>query len=152
MRFRKLRIAWSIARGLLAVLLILLNVWSCWWWDRCYLQGTRTGVQINSDAGHVVLVIGPSEPTVNKVILGHLPSAGPADSFYDNDVLGFYFKRETTSLRLDIPYWFIALLVMAIAASPWLPWWSKRFSLRTLLIATTLVAVVLGVIVWLSRH
>ena len=28
----------------------------------------------------------------------------------------------------------------------------KRFSLRTLLIATTLVAVVLGAIVWLNHH
>ena len=34
---------------------------------------------------------------------------------------------------------------------PWLPWMPGRFSLRTLLIATTLVAVVLGLIVWLRR-
>ena len=148
-RFRKLRIAWSVGWGVVAVLLLVLNVWSCWWWDRCYLQGKRLGVQINSDAGHVVIVVGPKEPSVTEVITGHLPSSGPADPFYDNDILGFYFKRTPNGLRLDIPYWFIVLLSTAIAAAPWLPWWPKRFSLRTLLIATTLVAVGLGLMVWL---
>ena len=149
LRFRNLRIAWTVGWGLLAAILIVLNVWSCWWWDRCYVPGNRLGVQINSDAGHVVLMIGPSEPTVNKVILGHLPSSGPADVFYDNDILGFYFKREPASLRLDTPYWFIVIVVVVIAASLWVPWCSKRFSLRAMLIATTLVAVVLGLIAWL---
>ena len=96
--------------GVVAVLLLVLNVWSCWWWDRCYLQGKRLGVQINSDAGHVVIVVWPKEPSVTEVITGHLPSSGPADPFYDNDVLGFYFKRTPNGLRLDIPYWFIVLL------------------------------------------
>jgi hypothetical protein len=36
---------------------------------------------------------------------------------------------------------------VAVSASPWLPW---RFSLRTLLIATALVAVALGLIVIFS--
>ncbi len=149
MKHRKLRIAWSVAWGLLATLLILLSVWSCWWWDRCYFQGASTGVQINSDAGHIVLVIGPSQPTVTEIIFGHLPSTGHADSFYANDLLGFYFKRDPTSLRVDIPYWFGVLIATGIAAAPWLSLWSKRFSLRTLLIATTLVAIGLGLIAWL---
>ena len=34
---------------------------------------------------------------------------------------------------------------------PWIAVVASRFSLRTLLIATTLVAVVLGLIVWSSR-
>ena len=45
-----------------------------------------------------------------------------------------------------LPYWVIVFSAAACASMPWLPW---RFSLRTLLIATTLVAVVLGLIVWL---
>jgi hypothetical protein len=49
------------------------------------------------------------------------------------------------------PSWFLVLLVGAFAAAPWLPWWSNRFTLRTLLIAITLVALVLGIVVWLSR-
>jgi hypothetical protein len=110
------------------------------------------GVQINSDSGHVVLVVGPMEPTVKSFITGHLPSHGSTDAFYDGDILGFYFKRTPNGRRLDIPYWFIVLLNAAIAAAPWLPWWSKRFSLRTLLIATTLIAVALWLIVWVVKR
>ena len=46
-----------------------------------------------------------------------------------------------------------SVLVFATAAlgtATWAPW-SNRFSLRTLLIATTLVAVALGLIVWAAR-
>ena len=47
-----------------------------------------------------------------------------------------------------IPFWAPVLVLSLIAVAPWLP---QRFSLRTLLIATTLVAVVLGLIVWSIR-
>ena len=48
------------------------------------------------------------------------------------------------------PYWFAVLLATGFAAFGMqkLTW---RFSLRTMLIATTLVAVGLGLIVWLTR-
>jgi len=36
-------------------------------------------------------------------------------------------------------------------ATPWTKW-SRRFSLRTLLIATTLIAVVLGLVVYVARQ
>ena len=44
-------------------------------------------------------------------------------------------------------------LIVAVFLSSLLPWirWSRRFTLRTLLIATTLVAVVLGLIVAVLR-
>jgi len=41
------------------------------------------------------------------------------------------------------------MLATVIAAT--VPWLKPSFSLRTLLIATTLVAVVLGLIVWAAR-
>lgn len=47
-----------------------------------------------------------------------------------------------------MPHWFVVLVVATIAALPWLRW---RFSLRTLLIATTAVALALGAIVAASR-
>lgn len=48
------------------------------------------------------------------------------------------------------PHWFLALLSASLAVAPWLKW-SKRFSLRTLLIAMTLIAMSLGTIILLSR-
>jgi hypothetical protein len=51
--------------------------------------------------------------------------------------------------------WIVPMLIgfPLIAAIPWIPWirWSCRFSLRTLLIAMTLVAVALGLIMWTAR-
>jgi len=41
---------------------------------------------------------------------------------------------------------FVSAMILALA---WLPWQRWKFGLRTLLIATTLVAIVLGLIVWL---
>jgi len=46
---------------------------------------------------------------------------------------------------LTLPHWLMALLSASLASVPWI---SQRFSLRTLLIATTLIAVVLGLVVW----
>jgi hypothetical protein len=48
--------------------------------------------------------------------------------------------------HVAIPIWLLLLVSAAFAIAPWIEW-SRRFSLRTLLIATTLVAVVLGSIV-----
>jgi hypothetical protein len=52
---------------------------------------------------------------------------------------------------IQVPYWFIVLVTAAFSVAPWIQW-SKRFSLRTLLIAMTLVAVVLGLVVWAMKY
>ncbi len=46
---------------------------------------------------------------------------------------------------LWIPHWFPLLLFTSLAAASWFP---IHFSLRTLLIATTLVAMVLGLVIY----
>jgi hypothetical protein len=45
------------------------------------------------------------------------------------------------------PDWVVAGLCVAISFVPWLPW-PRQFSLRALLIATTFIAVALGLVVW----
>jgi hypothetical protein len=47
-----------------------------------------------------------------------------------------------------LSFWFPLICLIATAALSWLPW---KFSLRTLLIATTLVALVLGLIAYAAR-
>jgi hypothetical protein len=49
---------------------------------------------------------------------------------------------------VSIPYWPIALTSAILATLPWLRW---QFSLRTLLIAMTILAAVLGLIVWAAN-
>ena len=48
-----------------------------------------------------------------------------------------------------IPHWLLVLAAVTVATTPCV--WPKRFSLRALLIATTLLAVVLGLAVWATR-
>jgi hypothetical protein len=59
----------------------------------------------------------------------------------------FYLKRFDEYSRVIVPHLLVVLFGTAFAAAPWFP---CRFSLRTMLIATTLVAVVLGLGVWLA--
>jgi hypothetical protein len=54
-------------------------------------------------------------------------------------------KQKPLLMQIAIYYSVSLLCVAALAVGPWIRW---HFSLRTLLIVTTLVAVVLGVIVW----
>jgi hypothetical protein len=72
-----------------------------------------------------------------------------ADAFFGMKFYaGFLLRRHPNDVTLFIPHWILPLLAVAPAA---LPWRSSRFSLRTLLVATTLVAVVLGLIVYATR-
>jgi hypothetical protein len=49
------------------------------------------------------------------------------------------------------PTWFVLLLLSVLTVGPWTPWSPYQFSLRTLLIAMTLVAIGLGAIVYAMR-
>jgi hypothetical protein len=51
--------------------------------------------------------------------------------------------------RLPVSYWNSDINRACKTVPSWLPMRVSRFTLRTLLIATTLVAVVLGLAVWL---
>jgi hypothetical protein len=60
------------------------------------------------------------------------------------------WRKGPYNWHLTLPHWVIALTSSIIAAIAW-PRRSYQFSLRTMLIATTLVAVVLGLAVWAGR-
>jgi hypothetical protein len=60
----------------------------------------------------------------------------------------FGLQTLNHSGHLLFPHWFLLLLFVALAAAPWTYW---RFSVRTLLIATTLLAAVLGFAVYAAR-
>src|SRR5262245_57772750 len=131
MKHRKLRIAWSVAWGLLAVLLCVLWVRSYWAWDWL----SAPGVSFATYAGSLYIELGDREPwgitttdlLSNTILVVH-----------EETTLGFLVRPSSLYLGM----WFLVLMTTSAAALPWMRW-SKRFSLRTLLIATTLVAVVL---------
>ena len=173
MNYRKLRIAWSVFWGMATVLLVVLWVRSYWRYDQliCTLHKTPpeiveivvTGAppenqvwqfgwntNMNSWKGRIEFWL--EEKELNYALVWDLPGfmsdyeppLAPhrlwASRWQWNDYLeGF----------VCVPHWFVSAVAASLAALPWIPF--RHFSLRTLLIATTLVAAVLGLIVWASR-
>jgi hypothetical protein len=68
---------------------------------------------------------------------------------YKRKRIGLFASLPRTYNRHEVTVSYI-LFLMLFAAIAWLPWVRWRFSLRTLLIATTLAAVGLGILVWSS--
>ena len=150
---RYLRIAFSAVCGIACVLLVVL-------WIRSYQRQTTKGsrgdriTHLNSKKR--LFAIGTQTGAI-YLSLAHHDVRGPGRNggwtvnYPDSRVLGFGAYVNPLSKTLRIPLWFLTLLASLFAAAPWLHKLPRRFSLRTLLIATTLVAVVLGAIVYFAR-
>ena len=101
--------------------------------------------------GHVVLFIcfppisGPEQFTIR-----HDKITPNDESRVKHGILGFFNYSEPSATNIHIHFWFLTLATIAAAVSPWIRW-SRRFTLRTLLITTTLVAVVLGFVVYVLK-
>jgi hypothetical protein len=63
---------------------------------------------------------------------------------------GFYWSSRASDTNAAVPYWFLVLTTGSLAMLFRLRW-PLRFTLCSLFIATTLLAVVLGMIAWLDR-
>jgi Na+/glutamate symporter len=147
MRYRKLRIAWSVACGVVAMLLCVLWVRSYWWADVVNIDvPTPFAVQFLSALGHSSAAIYESEQGWDWVRVNAELDPAMKD-VAQQDCFGF--KVRDGDWIILAPHWFLILLAGSIAVIPWLLY---RFTLRTLLIATTLVAVVLGLIVYAVRR
>jgi hypothetical protein len=152
---RALRFTTSAVFGVLCRLLLALWIRSYWRSDMalCQLPGKslnrRTAppltVGANSIQGRLSLfasdritpnaeVVVQSQPVVNSVFrLNNRPQPTWA------------FGADQIGRHITVPHWFPTLLFGALAAVPWIRW---CFSLRTLLLVTTLVAIVLGLAMW----
>ena len=142
MKYRKLRIAWSVVWGVAAVLLIVLWVRSYRSHENVWFNVTNSRViTFSSEQGELACQWYATRPTfdftwINDVSMVHRGSST------------WKFIKSRSYWIVFFPYWFPTLLSASLAAVPWLRW---KFSLRTLLIATTLVAVVLGFAVYATR-
>jgi hypothetical protein len=148
MRFRKLRIAWSVAWGIAAVLLVALWVRSYWWDEQLNIPLSDTRVFAPQSFVGTVSFGFCTSPEAKFMWPRGLRS-NPVSN--DIRLQSFAFGRFTgipvrTVAFVRVPHWFLLILAAALTAVPWLRW---RLSLPTLLIATTLVALALGLIVWL---
>ena len=168
MRFRKLRIAFSATCLIACVLLIAL-------WARSYRSKDTVlanlwsrNFQADSELGRLSFAtlsrpmdLGPTRWVIVSRPLtatgSHQEVRGPRGSTTSSSKTSPFSvsaSRTTTGhvfYGVGMPHWFLVLLTGAFSIAPWIRW-SKRFTLRTLLIATTLVAVVLGLIVYATRQ
>jgi hypothetical protein len=148
MKYRKLRIAWSVVCGIACVLLITLSVRSYWWVEgaRAPLSATRS-FQFGTLPG--LLAVGmrnvPGEPFMvdrRQTADWRKLHSGPSQLW------GGVIMRQSDNV-VYLPLWILVVVSGAVCAKPLVRQLPKRFTTRTLLIATTLVALALGVIVWL---
>jgi hypothetical protein len=146
MKHRKLRIAWSVAWGVAAVLLCVLWVRSYTWRDDLICHFPRSA-GVFSDRGYMQVHVSsdfeqmlyPDQPGWKS-----RPTKFPPTFFWSCHIDKF-------GLFIGSPHWFPASICVIVASLPFLPYSTTKFSLRALLIATTLIAVGLGLIVWLAR-
>jgi len=167
MKYRKLRIAWSVAWGVVCLSLIVLWIRSYSHWDKvCVKPNAEHYILFRSVFGRFAVgYLSENEkarptlewaiyndPQVDKRgwVIANLPgSTWLVSRELVRGRLGFNIFANAFDLEITMPHSFLAMSTAFVAALSWLPW---QFSLRTLLIAMTLVAVGLGVIVYTLRN
>jgi hypothetical protein len=148
MRFRKLRIAWSVGWGLAVVLLVVL-------WVRSYSFLTTKQMLVTPEFRFYLHSVDGTVAIqrMYRSFSGRefMPMFRKSDMSWLTTNAGIKIKRipGIGIESVSVSYWLLTLGTIAIGIGPWLPW---RFSIRTLLITTTLIALVLGLIVWLSHQ
>jgi hypothetical protein len=136
--------------GVPCILIILLWFRSYQWNDEFYFSVSRGHAIVGgSIMGHLTVKVrgtgrgrGPMKVLVRT---------DPANSVWP-EMAGmlpkFAVRKEATDWALYTPHW----LAVTVLAAMFVPTWiGKRFSLRTLLLATTFTAVLLGAIVYAIR-
>jgi hypothetical protein len=158
MKYRKLRIAWSVWWGAMAALLCVLWVRSYWSIDRLLLQlSPQHGAIIATCQGGGVVAFRPaSDAPAGHSFVHRSAPVGNTDAWSPKQgelklLIGKFGTVATPHTSgVSFPLWFPAAIVAAMGVAPWMRW-TYRFSLRTLLLATTAVAVTLGLIIYAAR-
>ena len=148
MRFRKLRIAFSVICGIACVLLILLWVRSHWRRDRLAGQLTSAhAFHVDSFVGRLAISWRVRPQGVTPVPTEFSTHSDP-EGFWNrkDNILGFHIEGDSGTTSVTMPFWFLLVLTSSLCYISGLP---RRFSLCTLLIAMTLVALLLGLSVYI---
>jgi len=148
MRFRKLRIVWSVFLGLACVLLIVLWVRSYSYWDAIEYSSTSHRGAVSSRGRINFYSVQYASLAAERGWSYTSDQAKPNRLRWPSGFLGFNVRKLGNGSFTFVPIWFAAMILASFAGIPWL---RLRFTLRTLLIATALVAVVLGIIVGMSQ-
>jgi hypothetical protein len=150
MKYRKLRIAWSVGCAIAGVLLIVLWMRSYWHCDVVYrITPTTDQTTIGSNCGTVyfsqlnITSQGFGSPAPRRWTYQLYQPARPATKrlvFWDN---------KGGIIQGGVSHWLLITPAAVLAAIPWI---RRQFSLRALLITLTVVAVMLGLIVYAIKE
>jgi hypothetical protein len=120
---------------------------SYWWSD----MASRRTAAIWSTRGCFTCLLwkgNPSLPTATTSVDVDLLPVGVTAAL---GLFSFDLQYDSTGIVIQLPHWTLVLMTGICGAAPWIRQLKWRFTTRTLLIATTLVAVVLGLIVWAAH-
>ena len=143
-KFRKLRIVWSAVCGIICLLLIVFWVRSLSAEDRLtgYLSASQK-FRIYSSRGCIVFY-GPNTPGQPNNDSWQFDFG--AEFWLDKSDARIaavpHFRYHPEEMWVTLPHWFLLALCAALSTASWMRW---RFSLRTLLTAMTIIALVLAV-------
>ncbi len=144
---RYLRIAFTAVCGIMVVLLVVLWVRSYSSWYDLDVSGMNSSVTAMKGKLFINEMFYPKETDTRTTVLlkDHLLGYPIRITvFRGGDFTPF-------GTGITIPIWCLILLSAALSFVPGLHQFSWHFTLRTLLLATTLIAAVLGFLVWMVR-
>ena len=157
--WRVLRLTWTVGCVVVAVALCVLWVRSYSWTEIVRLPiGPNRRIKIGYNpgllGGSTFSTSGPASIALTRMPTAawerRLAKAYPGQN--PSQLTGGTLTQGTTTIVL-IPFWFATLGASLIGLAPWMRpirqgrWIPRRFSLRTLLLTMTAVAVLLGVVV-----
>jgi hypothetical protein len=150
---RYVRIGWTVLCGIACVLLVVLWIRSDW--SPCCIYRINSSVRTRIAIAHGEVVYTRTDFSSDLGASMNRPWTRTS-SYPESDFQGFDYNRRGIELLIQTPIWFPLLLMGSFSIAPWiivplirrLSW---RFSLRTLLLALTVAAVVLGLIVYAVR-
>jgi hypothetical protein len=143
---RHLRIAVSVVSLVACVLFLMLWVRRYTWHDRLWGRfSDLQGFVLSSYDGRIQLALerGLGIFPWRIVYAEPVDRNGPPIYF-----AAIKFPLSTFGSFWAVPYWLLFAVFSTLAIVPWLRW---RFSLRTLLLATTIIALALGLVIYVTR-
>jgi hypothetical protein len=145
--FRKLRIAFSAISALLCLLLIALWVRSYTRQDSITIAQPTRFIAVASNSGIVVAETLEGIVSDDDEMEWFFETIEVKDDWLRDQLrthpFQFNISQPTGNLSISVPIWLPFLMSAALVVAPWIRW-SKQYSLRTLLVAITVVATVLG--------
>jgi hypothetical protein len=152
---RYLRIAFSATCLIACVLLIALWVRSYWRYDQVSGPLTNPSLLVLRSSAGDLTIRAAGDPYTRQSLgsdwLIKSGSQGINSQFWTDFARTLVYFHRISNNGIVLPHWFPIVGFTVLAVAPWIKC-SRRFSLRTLLIATTLVAAMLGLIAWAARQ